>query len=731
MRFRLRPITFSLLCAFAQIACAADNPELYLQSDSNLPVVNKKQTAETAEETPVYISAQRMSGQKDQQLEAHGKVELRTSQETVDADKMLYLQGSKDLTADGSVRIEQDNTILQGEHLQLNLDTYIGEMPNPEFQFADTHAHGKAGSLHLAGRKNYTLKDASYTTCPIGQDDWLLNMRELEIDRKSQIGTAHNAWVEFMGVPILYTPWMDFALNNQRKSGFLAPTFGSTVKGGSELTLPYYWNIAPNRDATLAPRIISKRGIMLNNEFRYMESNFSGEAHLDVLPGDRIANRTRSRISLTHVQNLADGLTGSLNLNHVSDFAYFRDLSNTVTGTSQANQLREGVLSYQGGWWNATIRAQSFQTLQDPATPVGIPYNRLPQISINAQHAVNKVNISFTGEFVDFRHPTQINGRRLVLYPSVSYPLIAEPSFYLTPKIGLHSTHYTMGAHNVGALPNTTRTVPIFSLDSGMTLERDWNIFGRDFVQTLEPRAFYVRIPYRDQNLLPNFDSAQAGFDFSQIFNENRFYGNDRIGDAKQLTLAVTSRLLDPDSGAERLRVAIGQRFSAIAPRVNLVTPANNNTKSNVLLSAYGQVTSAWSVDSIMLYNPNLSHTEQFSASARYQPESGKVLNLGYRFTRNSLRQMDISTQWPLSGRWHAVARWNYSYQDSRLLEALGGLEYNEDCWSLRLVAQRFPTAAQQVSTGFFVQLELKDLVTVGADPLSVLSQSVPGYIKQ
>jgi len=624
----------------------------------------------------------------------------------------------------------------------------IGDMTQPVFQFGDIHAHGSAENLHLAGKQEYILYDATYTTCPADQDDWLLKVRELEIDQNTQMGTAHNAQIDFMGVPILYTPWMDFPLNGQRKSGFLAPGYGSTVSGGSQLTLPYYWNIAPNLDDTFAPGIIQKRGMMLNNEFRYLEPTYAGVANLDVLPNDRLTGSTRSLLTVIHTQNFGNGLSGSVNVNHASDDAYFRDLSNTVEGTSQTTLLRQGVLSYSGGWWNAATTVQSFQTLQDPNAPVTPPYNSLPMVTLNAQQTIDKENVAFSGQYAAFSHPTLVNGQRLVLYPSVSYPLVAQPAFYLTPKLGLHFTDYTMGANNVSDLPNASRSLPIFSLDSGMTMERDMGLGGRNFVQTLEPRAYYVYIPYRDQSQLPNFDSALPDFSFAQMFTENRYLGSDRIGDANQVTLALTSRLLDPDSGAEQMRVAIGERFSASTPQVTLpptpvvaqvVTPGvisvvspvePTTTKSDIVLAASGQMTHAWSLDSNFQYNPVLAQTEQFDVSARYQPESGKVLNLGYRFSRDSLRQVDLSTQWPLSAHWHAVARWNYSFQDRLILEALGGLEYNQSCWTVRMVAQRFVTATLQASTGIFVQLELNDLVPVGSDPLSLLRQNIAGYTK-
>ena len=739
MRFRLNSIAFSLLCAFSSLACAGENEEPTLQLDHTVVNLQGNNSEKIQEETPIFISAQQMEGKKGGQIEATGGVELRKLGQTISADHLMYFQDSKDLSADGAVRVEQDNNVILSPHLKFNLGTNTGDMAQPVFQIGDTHAHGKADDIHLAGRKDYILHNATYTTCPNNQDDWLLKMHEFEIDRNNQLGIAHGARVEFMGVPILYTPWIDFPLNNQSKSGFLAPSYGSTGSGGFEITLPYYWNIAPNLDATLAPRFITKRGNMLNNEMRYLEPTYSGIAHLDVLPGDHLTNSTRSLFTLNHTQNFGSGLNGAINFNRVSDDAYFRDLSDSVSITSQTTLLREGVLSYAGSWWNAATRVQSFQTLQDPVTPVIPPYNRLPQFTLGAQQTIGKESLAFTGEFADFRHPALVNGQRLVLYPSVSYALVAEPAFYLTPKFGLHYTDYLMGINNSGALPNATRLLPILSLDSGVTMEREMSLSGKGFVQTLEPRAYYVFIPYHDQSQLPNFDSAQGDFNFAQMFTENRYLGNDRIGDANQVTLALTSRFLQQDSGEERLRVAVGERFSSNTPKVNLpssttsgitpIVPAST-TKSDIVLAASGQMTHVWSLDSFYQVTPNQSQTQQFDTSARYQPESGKVLNLGYRFTRNSLRQIDMSSQWPISGRWHGVARWNYSLQDGRILEAMGGLEYNQRCWTVRMVAHRFATATQQVSTGFFVQLELNDLVAVGPDPLALLRQNIPGYTK-
>ena len=724
MRFRLKPVAFALFCTFAHNA-GAEVDMLALELERTFRAM-----PEPKEETPAFVEADRLVGKKENQIEAIGNAILRKRGQSIKADRLLYFQDTQDLDAQGSVVVEQDGNTMSGPHLILNLDTDIGRMEQPVFYLVENDGRGSADMLHFHDKQHYTLDNANYTTCPADDEDWFLKMKGLEIDREQQIGVAHHAWVEFMGAPILYSPWMDFPLGDQRKSGFLAPVFGSTTKGGTDLMVPYYWNIAPNFDATIAPRVMTKRGVLFNNEFRYLEPGYGGELHADLLPNDKVAKLNRNRFAWKHSQQIANGLSGYLNLNRVSDDAYFRDLADSVNTTSQVNLMREGVLLYSAGWWNATARVQRYQTLQDPAAPIGVPYARLPQLMVNGQRYASGANLAFAGEFVDFSHPTALNAKRLVLNPSASYPLISDPAFYLTPKLGVHSTYYTMGANNLRALPDTSRTLPIFSVDSGMAFERDWNLFGSDYLHTLEPRAFYVYVPYRDQALLPNFDSAQAAFSFTQMFSENRFFGNDRIGDASQVTLAVTSRLLKQGNGMERLKVTVGERFSFSPPLVNLVAPTTSTNRSDILLAVGGRMTDFWSLDSEFQFDPNQSHTQRYNVAARYRPEPGKVANFGYRFMRNTLRHVDLSAQWPLSAHWHAVGRWNYSFQDSRILEAIAGLEYNQSCWMLRLVAQHYTTGTRQANTGFFVQLELNDLVKVGSDPLTLLKMSIPGYTK-
>ena len=725
MRFRFNYHLITLLCSFAHFAYAANElPE----SPADRSTIAATETGEGA---AAVIEADSLVGKKDGLIEATGDARLSQDGKSIQADRLLYQQDTHELEAEGSVILEQDGSVMSGTHLQFNLETSAGTMEQPQYSLKQNDARGSADMLHIQDRQHYSWDNATYTTCPAGNQDWLMRMGELELDRDRQIGVAHNAVVEFKSVPILYSPWMDFPIGSQRKSGLLAPIFGSTSKGGSEVTLPLYWNIAENYDATISPRKISKRGLMLNNELRYLAPSYGGEVHVDALPNDALVKRNRVRFSLEHNQALTSRLQGSVDYTRVADNDHFRDLADAVNTTSRVNLLQEGMLNYNADWWTASARVQRFQTLQDIAAPITVPYERLPQLSLGVRRSLAGSNLSVDGEFVAFSHPTEVNAKRTVFSPAISYPLVNELAYYVTPKITLHSTYYSIGTNNTAAFyQDASRTVPIFSIDSGFALEKDTNMFGGNYQQTIEPRAFYVYVPYRNQDLLPNFDTAIADFSFTQMFAENRFFGSDRIGDANQITLAVTSRLLDQDSGAERLKIMMGERFSFLTPRVNLGATASSTGKSDILLAAAGQVTRSFMLDSEVQYDPNQLQTQRYNIAAHYNPEPGKVLNLGYRFQRDTLRQVDFSTQWPLFRRWHGVGRWNYSFPDSRILDSSAGLEYNQDCWTLRLVVQHFATAAKQTNTSFFVQLELNDFVKVGSDPLGLLKQSVPGYTK-
>ena len=688
------------------------------------------------EKLPVFIDADRLQGHQDRDFEAQGNARFRTRDKALFADWLLYKSAEDEVEATGNVRLEQRGDVFEGTRLKLNLGTEQGYLQQPTFSLSEQGARGDAKEFVFVGENRYRVDQGRYTTCGPGQDDWFIRARDLELDKNTDIGTARDASVVFLGRPILYTPWMDFPLSQNRKSGFLSPTIATSGKSGPEFSIPYYWNIAPNRDATFTPHILAKRGLMLGTEFRYLEPTYDGELRVEALPNDRSFDGQDRYAGFVRHRHLQGPWTFLVNAQKVSDDNYFRDLSTQIQATSltllprEAHAIRGGSLG-QNGHWTLSGFVQRWQTLQDPRAPITPPYDRLPQISlVTNSYDVAKTDINFTSSYVDFDHPTLVNARRFVAYPSVSVPL--QTSFaYLTPKVGLHYTRYDIENRPSTRLTNASRSVPIFSTEGGMVFERDTTIRGRSYLQTLEPKLLYVYVPYRNQSNLPNFESGLTDINFASIFSENLFSGQDRISDANQLTMGVTSRLLDPQTGIEQVRVGVAQRFHFKDQEVTLPgVPARTGTASDILAALSGRLTRDLVAEVGVQYNTESSQTRKFSLGARYQPDVGKVLNVGYRMTRGILENVDVSAQWPIARGWSGVGRMNYSLRDSRIAEGLAGVEYNGGCWVVRLVSYNVAVGTGEASRSIFLQLELNGVARVGSNPLEVLRQNISGYTK-
>ena len=733
MRNLLQPLGIAAFLTFVAQAHGAESG-IGLQIDRGMqtPPLDDK------ERLPVFVEADELRGQQEQEVEARGRVRLRTRGKAVAADWLFYDQRTEEVEAAGNVRIEQGTDVVDGTRLKLNIETDRGFMQQPKFRLGAQNARGDAREFFFVGKNRYRSDHASYTTCGPGQDDWFIRAGELDIDKNTDVGTARDASVEFLGTTILYTPWIDFSLSDARKSGFLAPTFATSGKSGLEFSLPFYWNIAPNRDATITPHVLAKRGLMLGSQFRYLERSYSGELRLEALPNDRQANdENRWAAFLRHNQTLGPWSL-ALNVQKVSDDNYFRDLSTQIQATSTTLLPREAVLTRGGvlganGNWAFTGMMQRWQTLQDPQAPITPPYYRLPQLTLTTNtYDVFGADVGLFGNYVDFHHPnpTMVTGQRAVAYPSVTLPL--QTVFgYIMPKAGVHYTRYALDPSSTTTIRDADRTVPIMSTEAGLIMERDAVIKGKSFLQTLEPKLYYVYIPTRNQNSLPNFDSAVSDINFASIYAENQFSGQDRINDANQLTMGVTSRLLDPETGIEQLRVGVAQRYYFKSQEVTVPgTVPRTSPSSDILAALSGRVAPHIVAEVGVQYDTEFSQTNKLAVGARYQPDFGKVLNAGYRFIRNTLENVDVSGQWPIYRGWVGVGRANYSLMDRRIAEGLAGFEYNGGCWVFRVVTYNVAVGKGDSSRSIYVQLELNGVARVGSNPLEVLKQNIAGYTK-
>jgi LPS-assembly protein len=596
-------------------------------------------------------------------------------------------------------------------------------------------SRGDAEEVLFEGQSKKRLKNARYTTCEPGVDDWYIKANEIELDAYTQSGTAKHARVEFKGVPLLYSPWMGFSFNNERKSGLLAPTVGSTSRSGFETSIPYYWNIAPNKDATLGLRYLSRRGTQLQGTFRYLSENYSGTDSIEYLNNDDITGEQRYFANISHSHSLGDGWSAGYNIEKVSDDEYFSDMSTRIISTSRVNLPQAGRLDYVGDVWRFNGLLQKYQTLDE----TNFPYERLPQLTLAADKEWNHIQTNLYSQYTYFDQnkdaPVAVTGNRLTVYPSISVPFTQSYGF-ITPKLGVHSTHYSVNDNNFVvngqniSNNSATRTLPIFSLDSGLYFERDFDVVQNNYTQTIEPRLFYVYIPNKEQDLLPVFDSGLADLNTTTLFSENQFTGGDRVNNANQLSLALTTRMIDSNTGVERFTATVGQRYYFTDQKVTLPgSSVSENNSSDIIAAMSARLSNKWNLDAFWQYNTEESGIVRTNLLARYNPEPGKLINAGYRYTQQFLEQVNVSGQWPLSQGWYGVGRFNYSIRDKTLIESLAGLEYDAGCWQARAVVQRVETATANANYGFFIQLELGGLASIGSNPLNLLRRDIPGYL--
>ncbi len=679
---------------------------------------------------PMFLTADRIESTAPNIVEASGRVEARQAGQNFYANWLRYDTTLNLVEARGQVRLEQPALLMEGESLRLNLTDYSGELTQPAYRLIAQQGRGNAERIDFVDENRYRLRDATYTTCPVDNEDWFLKVGRLDIDKTRNIGTARNASLRFLGTPILYTPWINFPLDNARKTGMLAPTFGTTERGGLDVLVPYYLNLAPNYDATLYPRLLSRRGVQLGGEFRYLLDAARGENRLEYLPDDNEAKRSRWSMTLKNDYRVDANTQAGMSFSRVSDDDYFRDLSNLISITSISHLNREAWVTTRHPGWNAELRAQSFQTLQDSSAPTPIlePYARLPHAHLGMNRSLGHgVEFKLETEATRFAHPTLIEGTRVLAYPTLRLPLTNSFGF-LTPQIGWHSSYYALD--DSAPEQRLTRNLPILSVDSGVTFDRPFNFAGQAYEQTLEPRVYYVYTPYRNQDEIPVFDTALLDFSYAQMFTENQFIGGDRINDANQLTFALTSRFIEAASGLERLQVTLGQRYYFAAQRVTLDPgdPVRTSNTTDLLAAVSGQITRDWRIDTAWQLDTQNGTTIRQNLGASYRPGPGRTLNFGYRFIDQTTEQIDLSGQWPLGQRWYGMFRYNYSFQDDKLVEGLAGLEYNGGCWAVRGVFQRLATKENQSTDALFFQLELSGMGRLGSNPLDALKHSVPGY---
>jgi LPS-assembly protein len=616
---------------------------------------------------------------------------------------------------------------------------------------------------------------ATYTTClrddsASWEPDWVIRAQRIELDRIEDVGVAYGGALEFKGVPILPIPAISFPLSDKRKSGLLPPTIGIDSDSGFEYSQPYYWNIAPNRDATITPTLMTKRGVSLGTEFRYLEPNYSGTLETELTPDDKLRDRDRWSYAWQHATALntpIGGLGLNWNLRRVSDDNYWRDFTNLGTGsgfgtTGQRLISSDGSAIWSAGKHTVSLYAQKWQVLQDIDAPITPPFNRLPQLQWRYNTdawALQGWDVNVLADTTRFRADT-LDGRQHVDNGQRSYSLTQIsrpfnlPGGFITPKVQLHASNYQFENASVTRPRSQSFAIPTYSLDTGLVFERDTQLLGRGYTQTLEPRAYYTYTPYRDQSRVPLYDTALTDFNFGSIYSDNSYTGRDRIADNNLLTVGMTTRYLNPQDGAEVARLGFAQRLRMEDQRVGLGYDNDVLGKkgwSDILVGAGVTWNTRWSTDSVVQYNRDIQRTVRSSIGGRYTPGPYKVLSAAYRYQRANAQQaanlgseqVDIGWQWPLNagrknafgeatggGRWYSVGRLNYSMHDKKLVDTIVGFEYDSCCWIGRVVVERVQNSRVTSNTRLLFQLEFVGFsrLSLGRDPMRSLKEFVPGY---
>ncbi len=760
LTFNLTPLAIAVLTlayssiSHAQTASTAPTSPLKIS-----PLLQEEIPATVLKAPLTFVYGDRISGRPDIDTKVEGNAELRRAGTVIKADKLEYDATTDKAKATGNVRLNRFGDVYEGTLLDLKVDSFTGFFNQPKYQFLKNEGQGEGERIDFIDEKHSIIQNASYSTCkrypgPSWMPDWILKAASMSIDTEEDVGQATDATLSFKGLSVPL-PSISFPLSGKRKSGWLPPTYATDNINGVEISAPYYVNIAPNRDATIFPSYSSKRGLNLGAEFRYLENNYNGTLRADVMPSDPLRDSTRWGVAGQHLMRYDTGLGSvglNLNVNRVSDDNYWRDFPRATTSLTQRLLATDGALTLDNENVSLGLRVSKWQTLKDVTAPIVPPYDRLPQVT--ARYTKNNIagfDFSLSGDVTRFVSDSSLtlqpNANRAIFLAQISRPWVA-PCWFFTPKVQLNATKYQFDSALSNGATSATRSLPTFSLDSGLMFERDTNIFGRAVTQTFEPRAFYTYTPYRNQSFLPLYDTSANDFNFASIYSDSPFSGGDRIADNNLLTVGATTRFLDPSSGAELARFALAQRLRFKNQDVTLPgAVAVTDRFSDLLIGAAVNVSPKWSIETTQQYNPQTTSVIRSTIGTRYSPSNYRVVNLAYRLQKGSSEQIDLGWQWPINdlwgdsgqdlgagrgqgeGRWYSVGRLNFSMTDKKLVDSVIGFEYDAGCWLGRVVVENLTRSDATSNKRALFQLELVGFARLGgAGTLGTLKNSIPRY---
>ncbi len=677
----------------------------------------------------IDVDAASVTRTEDDLLIFGGPVELLRGNDKILADKVIIDNQSEQLQATGQVTFENPEYRLQTDSLSMDLKAETALFGASEFQFPGNHARGSAREIQKLDQSRSRFKGILYTTCDPGNSDWYLTGSQLDINQESGRGTAKHATLYFQGVPIFYLPYFMFPIDDRRMSGVLSPLISYSKSGGSSIAVPVYWNIAPNRDATITPAWFSQRGLQINTENRYLFSNHDGQIELSYLE-DELLEENRWKVKWQHRASLGFNIKADVLLQEVSDDLFFRDFDLPGSDNENITHLERHIsFSRNTKFWQTGFLWQDYQTL-DLSIPIDDrPYRQLPKITLNSlfDPLDNGLLFESRNEWINFSHESLNSGKRLHLQPSMAWP-ISSDWYYFKPKLELALTGYLL--ENNSPLDNSLRrSLPILSLDSGIIFERSLN--NKEWIQTLEPRLFLLYVPFEDQTDIPDFDTARLTDSYSNFFRTNRFSGADRIGDAKQVTIGLRSRILTRDYGREIMNARLAQIYYFDDRLVSLDGITESQSRSNLIAELDLSPTSRLKVGSKLVYDEQDKRLLEKNLSINYAG-NGYAANAEYYFTDQTLEQTALSIVYPVNERWTVIAKYHQSLLFDKPVENLFGVNYESCCWGLKILASQTSDADFLVTDrAVYFELTFKGLSQAGRNIDAQLVNAIPGYLSE
>ena len=686
------------------------------------------------EQAPTTLMGQLATRDGEGTLTLTGDVEIVRADTRLKAERVVYQEHSEEVQAEGRVRIDQPDMTMTADHGSFWLNENRGIFHDTRFRFYSRHARGSAEVSRVLEPGITRYEKASYTTCADDSNAWLLRASKVTLHEDEGVGVARHARLNIKGVPLLYTPYLSFPIDDRRKTGFLVPGFGSSNRSGMEVSLPFYLNLAPNYDATLTPRYLEDRGAQLNTEFRYKRRNQIGIVNYEVLPEDDITGDRRERFTFRDTSRFGEHLSTRIDYDRVSDKDYLTDLGDSLSLASKTHLRRSARADWRTRWWQTGIQVDDYQTIDPTIAPADRPYERLPAIDLSADSPWRPLGLesSLSATFVAFDQEARVTADRIDVQPDIRWPL-RRNAFELTPRVGVRHTAWRLHDQDPGIDREQQRTTPLASLDGTLFLERELRAGGRSYTHTLEPRIWYLYVKGEEQNDIPLFDTTEPTFTYRELFAENRFRGADRMGDANQIALAVTTRMLDADNGRQLFRASVGELFFLANRNVTLNNTAPlSRSRSDIAGELELALGRAWTGKADLVWDPYDEQTGRGNLRLQYHPGYRKIANLSYRFRRQSQSQVDASLLWPLTPAWQVLGRWYYDLNASEELETMVGVEYDSCCWGIRLIAREYVRPNRdEVNRSIMFQFVFKGLARVGNDIESVLEDGILGYTER